>query len=167
MIPKIGFVAIVCVCWARHATTASAQDSDPFRRARQSLDYEYERLDRKSLELRLRTDALNAREAAAKADVARINVMALGIGREAATREFYSVYRPGLIGRCIQCIPEATRTLRPDGVTVTNAIIPGGLRQGLTGVGRGEWLPCPSRADVRRRACSDHGANGSAGKTGS
>jgi hypothetical protein len=77
------------------------------------------------------------------------------------------MYRPGLIGHCIQCIPEATRTLRPDGVTVTNAIIPAGLRQCLPGVGRGEWLPSSYRADVRRRACSDHGANGSDGKTGS
>jgi hypothetical protein len=37
----------------------------------------------------------------------------------------------------------------------------------LTGLGSGKWLPSASRAGVRRRACSDHGANGSAGKTGS
>jgi hypothetical protein len=27
------------------------------------------------------------------------------------------LYRPGLTGHCIQCIHQATRTLRPDGVT--------------------------------------------------
>jgi hypothetical protein len=89
MIHRIAFVVTVCACWAGHATVAAAQDSDAFRRERQSLDREYERLDRKSLELRLRSDALNARDAAARAEVARINAMAPGIGREAATRGFY------------------------------------------------------------------------------
>ncbi len=36
------------------------------------------------------------------------------------------VYRPGLVGHCLWCIHRAARTLRSDGATLTNAIIPGG-----------------------------------------
>src|SRR5262249_47932946 len=50
---------------------------------------------------------------------------------------------------------------------VTNAIIPGGLRQDFPDVRRGKPLPSPSRADFQRRARSAHRANGSSGNTGS
>ena len=91
-----------------------------------------------------------------------------GKGWPGKTIFLYSVvlYRPGLIGHCIQCIHRATRTLRSDEVTVTNVlIIPGGPRPCLC-AGGGPLRP-PSRADRPRQDRSAHRANGSSGKAGS
>jgi hypothetical protein len=77
------------------------------------------------------------------------------------------VDRPGLIGHCIRCLHRAAQTPRSDRVTATNALIPGGPRQGLAGVRRGKPLPPPSRVRLQHRAPSAHRTNGSSAKTGS